>query len=122
MKDNMYTPNVFEIRIPEKSKEDFRKLKMVFIMMEYHSRHDLRQIMEGGVEGNVKDDPTFKQVLYNLLCGINFIHSAGVLHRDIKPANILIKQNCSVMFCDFGLSRDYGVNTNLDSDIQSLKH
>ena len=27
------------------------------------------------------------------------------MHRDIKPANILLKADCSIKFCDFGLSR-----------------
>ena len=40
-----------------------------------------------------------------MLCTINFIHSSNVMHRDIKPANILINDDCSIKFCDFGLSR-----------------
>lgn len=113
MKDNKFTPKLFEIRVSEKSAEDILKLKNIFIVMEYHSRHDLKELLDEGVDGTIQDDPTFTIVLYNILCAINFIHSAGVMHRDIKPANILVKSNCSVMFCDFGLSRDYGVHPNM---------
>ena len=44
-------------------------------------------------------------ITYNLLCALNFLHSAGVMHRDIKPANILIDDLCQVKLCDFGFSR-----------------
>lgn len=47
-------------------------------------------------------------LLYNLLVGLKYIHSAGVYHRDLKPANCLVNQNCSVKICDFGLARAIG--------------
>ena len=50
-------------------------------------------------------DEHIKVVLYNLLCSINFLHSANVVHRDLKPANILLDGECNVIICDFGLSR-----------------
>lgn len=43
--------------------------------------------------------------LYQLLCGIHYIHTANVIHRDLKPANVLINADCSLKICDFGLSR-----------------
>ncbi|CCI44859.1 unnamed protein product [Albugo candida] len=43
--------------------------------------------------------------LYQLLCGLNYIHSANVIHRDLKPANILLNEDCTLMICDFGLAR-----------------
>ena len=43
-------------------------------------------------------------IMYNMLCGLNFLHTANIMHRDIKPANILVNTNCSVKYCDFGLS------------------
>lgn len=44
-------------------------------------------------------------ITYNLLCALNFLHTAGVMHRDIKPGNILIDDMCQVKLCDFGFAR-----------------
>jgi len=44
-------------------------------------------------------------ILYNLLCALNYMHSAGIVHRDLKPANLLIDSNCYVKICDLGLAR-----------------
>eukprot|EP00808_Paulinella_micropora_P015017 g2275.t1 len=43
--------------------------------------------------------------VYQLLCGVHFIHSAKVIHRDIKPGNLLLNADCELKVCDFGLSR-----------------
>mmetsp|Transcript_5272 Transcript_5272/g.11940 ORF Transcript_5272/g.11940 Transcript_5272/m.11940 type:complete len:443 (+) Transcript_5272:68-1396(+) len=47
-------------------------------------------------------------LLYNLLVGLKYLHSAGIYHRDLKPANCLVNKDCSVKICDFGLSRAVG--------------
>ena len=46
-----------------------------------------------------------KQIMYSVLRGVKFLHSAGIVHRDLKPANILISQDCNAKICDFGLAR-----------------
>ncbi|KAJ5541110.1 p38 MAP kinase [Penicillium frequentans] len=43
--------------------------------------------------------------LYQILRGLKYIHSAGVIHRDLKPSNIFIDENCDLKICDFGLAR-----------------
>ncbi|GAB5029705.1 cmgc mapk protein kinase [Nannochloropsis oceanica] len=43
--------------------------------------------------------------LYQLLCGIKYIHSVGIVHRDLKPSNILVNSNCDLKITDFGLAR-----------------
>merc|ERR1719510_346658 len=47
-------------------------------------------------------------LLYNLLVGLRYIHSAGIYHRDLKPANCFVNQDCTVKIGDFGLSRAIG--------------
>lgn len=44
-------------------------------------------------------------IMYNFLCGLNYVHSSGVIHRDLKPANILVTEDCTAKICDFGLAR-----------------
>ena len=46
-------------------------------------------------------------IFYNILCALNFLHSANVVHRDLKPANILIDGECGIKICDFGLARTF---------------
>ena len=40
-----------------------------------------------------------------VLRGLKYVHSAGVLHRDLKPSNLLLNANCDLKICDFGLAR-----------------
>mmetsp|Transcript_86710 Transcript_86710/g.232594 ORF Transcript_86710/g.232594 Transcript_86710/m.232594 type:complete len:436 (-) Transcript_86710:168-1475(-) len=46
-----------------------------------------------------------RRMLWTLLCGLKYVHSAGIYHRDLKPANCLVNQGCDVKICDFGLAR-----------------
>ncbi|KAL4894396.1 mitogen-activated protein kinase HOG1 [Aspergillus ambiguus] len=51
-------------------------------------------------------EPQFVQIFtYQIVRGLKYLHSAGVVHRDLKPSNILINENCDLKICDFGLAR-----------------
>ncbi|CAJ1457794.1 unnamed protein product [Effrenium voratum] len=43
--------------------------------------------------------------IYQILRGLKFVHSAGVIHRDLKPRNLLVNSNCDLKICDYGLAR-----------------
>ncbi|KAJ5747879.1 uncharacterized protein N7511_009575 [Penicillium nucicola] len=51
------------------------------------------------------DDQFTQYFMYQIMRGLKYLHSAGVVHRDLKPSNILINENCDLKICDFGLAR-----------------
>lgn len=57
-------------------------------------------------------DQHYKFFAYQILRGLKFLHSAGVIHRDLKPANLLVNIDCDLQICDFGLARQYDEASN----------
>lgn len=93
-------PNVVKIRtvIPPK---DFDRFNELYVVME-HAQSDLKKLVKSPVH---LDHDHIQLIIYNILCGMKYIHSANILHRDLKPANILLNEDCEVKICDFGLAR-----------------
>ena len=54
------------------------------------------------------DHERLSYLLYQLLCGIKHLHSAGIIHRDLKPSNIVVRSDCTLKILDFGLARTAG--------------
>lgn len=44
-------------------------------------------------------------LVYQILRGLKYIHSADVIHRDLKPSNLAVNENCDLKILDFGLAR-----------------
>lgn len=42
---------------------------------------------------------------WQILRGLKYLHSAGVVHRDLKPPNILVNKDCTLKIADLGLAR-----------------
>jgi cyclin-dependent kinase len=45
-----------------------------------------------------------KKWFYELLKGVNYMHSQLILHRDLKPENLLLNKTNTLKIADFGLS------------------
>ncbi|KAH7721420.1 protein kinase [Aphelenchoides avenae] len=50
------------------------------------------------------EEPHVLYVLKEVTCGLEHLHSAGVIHRDMKSANVLVNERAEVKIADFGVS------------------
>ncbi len=48
----------------------------------------------------------YKYFLFQLLCGLKYLHDNKIIHRDLKPGNLLVSKDCKLRITDFGLARE----------------
>ncbi|ESN97496.1 hypothetical protein HELRODRAFT_150486, partial [Helobdella robusta] len=90
--------NIISIRdiICQRSKSGrIQDVYIVFDLME----SDLHKII---YSRQILTEEHVKYFLYQIACGLMFIHSANVIHRDLKPSNLLVNENCTLKIGDFG--------------------
>ena len=83
----------------------------LYLAMEFFPGGDLRSRMRERL------DPT--QALgyvRQMAAALGALHEVGVLHRDVKPGNLLLREDGSAAFIDFGLARQL----SLESDITGV--
>lgn len=61
-----------------------------------------------------------RDLMAQLLSGIEFLHCHKVVHRDLKPQNILVTRNGLLKIADFGLARLYAFQMTLTAVVVTL--
>lgn len=48
-----------------------------------------------------------KRIFGQLVLGVAYLHTNGVVHRDLKLENILLDEKCGVKIADLGFGREF---------------
>lgn len=75
--------------------------KLNYIVLEYFQGESLNNVIYDGL---LNEQQKLKIIL-DILEGMDYAHSKGIIHRDIKPSNILINQSNQIKIIDFGISK-----------------
>ncbi|XP_022376913.1 mitogen-activated protein kinase 9 isoform X4 [Enhydra lutris kenyoni] len=93
---NILIISLLNVFTPQKTLEEFQDVYLVMELMDAN----LCQVIHMEL-----DHERMSYLLYQMLCGIKHLHSAGIIHRDLKPSNIVVKSDCTLKILDFGLAR-----------------
>ncbi|OCT94573.1 hypothetical protein XELAEV_18012248mg [Xenopus laevis] len=81
------------------SATSFNDFHNFYLVMPY-MQIDLQKIM-----GHHLSEDKVQYLVYQMLCGLKYIHAAGIIHRDLKPGNLAVNEDCELKILDFGLAR-----------------
>jgi len=92
----------------------YQHANVVRYMGGYQIKHKAWLVMEYLEGGTLSETITFHQcaltepeiayVCKEMLTGLAFLHSKGVIHRDMKSANVMLTCDAQVKLIDFGLA------------------
>jgi serine/threonine protein kinase len=92
------------------SKFDHENIHKVIDM--FVSKNQNQYLITPYIKNNLYDyvskklpEKAIKQIIYQILCGVNYLHSLKFIHRDIKPDNILLSSEGKIILTDFDLCR-----------------
>ena len=99
--------------------------RSMFIQMSYCENGDLLNYLSKLEESHyIFSSSFFWNIIFEMLCGVFYIHSMGYLHLDIKPANFIVDSNGKVRLTDFGLSQKkediHNLNDITEGDVSYL--
>jgi serine/threonine protein kinase len=88
------------------------------LIMEHASGGELLHYIRNADKHRLKESES-RRLFRQIVSAVDYCHKNFLIHRDIKPENILLDANCDVKIIDFGFSREFTPEQQLDSFIGS---
>jgi serine/threonine protein kinase/tetratricopeptide (TPR) repeat protein len=93
----------------------FEENSQLYLVQELINGHTLLQELEQQGRFN---ELQIRQILWDLLPVLAFVHDQGVIHRDLKPENVLRRQEDQrLILIDFGISKQLSHATSTSASI-----
>ena len=100
----------------------FNHINVIYVFRIFEDKENFYLVMEYCQKGELFDYIVQHQRLsereaaiffYQLINGVEYIHSKGIAHRDLKPENLLLTNDKTLKIIDFGLSHEFDPNSYL---------
>ena len=90
-----------------------QKEREIWILMDYVPQDLGTLFQKNKYNPHVMNEKFFKNIAFQILSGVNYLHENMIIHRDIKLENILYDESKNlVRIGDFGLSRPFDFDIN----------
>ena len=93
--------------------------EMVLYLVFEHVDQDLNLYIEKCPPPGLAPE-RIKDIMWQILSGVDFLHSHRIVHRDLKPQNILVSREGQVKLADFGLARIYDFSSLLTTVVSTV--
>lgn len=107
-------PNIVKLKETIRDEED----AMLFLVLEY-MEYDLDTLMDE-IRTEPFSEPEIRNMCFQILQGLAYMHHNGYIHCDLKPANILVSKNNVVKIGDLGSVRE--VNSAQPYQVTTLSY
>ena len=94
--------------------------RSLYILIEFVSGGSIENML---AQFGPFSEPLLRRFSYQILCGVQYLHSKGIIHRDIKGANVLVTESGVAKLADFGCSKQLvGMCTNsLEESMRAIR-
>lgn len=125
------------IKVQRRDEEQIIQEKKVYDLLNHDKKAHgfVAQMLDSGVLGDfcflllerlvidlhhfiIQTKEQLHQIVFDVVCGLEFLHSHHIAHGDVKPHNLMLDLSGRVRLVDFGLAAHF----ELDEDPPGQKH